>query len=216
MGDFVYEEHGYILNLPINNTNYTNLTYNSTGQIESRTDIIIFSIGLLILLYISSMLSLLAHKQSPNNENERRIRRQQRGSRRRNNISNNPINIEDNIEEDNIEEDNIGDNIETDYNFMVNQLDRNHNSNMIELINYRISELYLIENTKNTNELIHINDICGDYILQENHECIICKEEFAKNYIMKQLKCEHYFCEQCIHKWCNNNNTCPICRRTIY
>ena len=134
MGDFVYEEHGYILNLPINNTNYTNITYNSTGQIESRTDIIIITIVFLILLYTSSMLSLLAHKQSPNNENERRIRRQRRRSRRRNNISNNPINIEDNIEEDNIEEDNIGDNIETDYNFMVNQLDRNHNSNMIELI----------------------------------------------------------------------------------
>ena len=109
---------------------------------------------------------------------------------------------------------------ENNVSFTINQLDRNHNSNMVNLINDRIAEFFEnFENTHKINSIIcekDINSICKDYILQENEECIICKEEFMKNDKMKKLKCGHHFCEQCINKWFNNNNTCPNCRTPIY
>ena len=28
---------------------------------------------------------------------------------------------------------------------------------------------------------------------------------------MKQLLCTHYFCDECVTKWFENNKKCPIC-----
>lgn len=53
----------------------------------------------------------------------------------------------------------------------------------------------------------------------ETKTCLICGEEYKKNdetsikYI--KLKCSHDFCEECISKWCNKKNSCPLCRLEI-
>ena len=53
----------------------------------------------------------------------------------------------------------------------------------------------------------------------ETKTCLICGEEYKKNdetsikYI--KLNCSHDFCEECISKWCNKKNSCPLCRLEI-
>ena len=169
MGDFIYEEQGYILDLPMNQTNMTNTT---TTRIKNRYDIMIVSICIIMFIYLSSVYTLLIQKPHNATNGDIEMRRATRMGRDINNEVANQIVFEYNGEDEN------------HVSITINQLDRNH--------------------------------ICKDYILQENEECIICKEEFEKNDKMKQLKCEHHFCEQCIRKWFNNNNTCPNCRTHIY
>ncbi|XP_044763912.1 E3 ubiquitin-protein ligase CHFR-like isoform X2 [Coccinella septempunctata] len=43
-------------------------------------------------------------------------------------------------------------------------------------------------------------------------ECSICQELFIK---AATLNCSHSFCSSCIHRWKNQRNHCPICRRPI-
>ena len=208
MGDFIYEEQGYILDLEYNHSNRTNVSNTTTTWVKETTEIIIVSICIIMFIYLFSVYNLLIQKPHNVNNGDMEIRRATRMGRGTNNIDTNQI----------VFEYNGGD--ENNVSFTINQLDRNHNSNMISLINDRITEFF--ENSENTNNINSIkcrkdiNSICKDYILQENEECIICKEEFEKNDKMKQLKCEHHFCEQCIKKWFNNNNTCPNCRTLIY
>ena len=56
-----------------------------------------------------------------------------------------------------------------------------------------------------------IENICKDYIIEEEEECFVCREEFVKGDKMKKLSCEHYFCENCINHWFKDNKTCPVC-----
>lgn len=48
--------------------------------------------------------------------------------------------------------------------------------------------------------------------------CSICREEFSVGSVTIRLPhpCSHFFHEHCIIRWFNRNNTCPLCRRTIY
>ncbi len=46
--------------------------------------------------------------------------------------------------------------------------------------------------------------------------CCICLDDIRVNTIAGQLKCEHIFHIHCIKEWCLNNNTCPLCRKSIY
>lgn len=217
MDDFIYEERGYILNLKPNNLNITNVSNNTMVNMNNRTNVLIVSLSIIIFIYISSVYTLLIQKPPNAIERNTEIRRTPHMDRMINNVDENQIVFQYNQEEDN------------NINTILRELDRNHNTNMIDLINDRIEEFF--ENTRNTNEINSIifgtdgkygkygkdiTDICKDYILQENEECIICKEDIAKNDKMKQLKCEHYFCEECIKKWLTCNNTCPNCRLSIY
>jgi E3 ubiquitin-protein ligase RNF115/126 len=43
-------------------------------------------------------------------------------------------------------------------------------------------------------------------------ECAICKDEYALEDKVKVLPCNHLFHGQCIDKWLENSNVCPICR----
>lgn len=46
----------------------------------------------------------------------------------------------------------------------------------------------------------------------ESEECCICMDQKAEVI----LACVHSFCEACIGKWSDVNNTCPICRDEIH
>ena len=56
-----------------------------------------------------------------------------------------------------------------------------------------------------------LENICKEYILEEEDECFVCREEFIKGDKMKKLLCNHYFCEECIGGWFKDNKKCPIC-----
>lgn len=53
----------------------------------------------------------------------------------------------------------------------------------------------------------------------EMKTCIICNNEYIKidenNIRYIKLECNHDFCEDCISKWCNKKNSCPMCRKEI-
>ena len=40
-------------------------------------------------------------------------------------------------------------------------------------------------------------------------ECPICTDHIKNPLI---LKCKHQFCDECIHSWLEQKNTCPLCR----
>jgi len=44
---------------------------------------------------------------------------------------------------------------------------------------------------------------------KDNYDCTICCCTIVNPYF---LICKHYFCENCIKKWLDINNICPICR----
>ena len=46
------------------------------------------------------------------------------------------------------------------------------------------------------------------------HFCNICYDfsEKRTKLLARPLKCNHYFCSDCIGKWLLRNNTCPTCR----
>ncbi|KAG5670946.1 hypothetical protein PVAND_001175 [Polypedilum vanderplanki] len=49
--------------------------------------------------------------------------------------------------------------------------------------------------------------------LSENDsECVICCEEFKRNYVIRQLECNHVFHQKCLFPWLEKDGTCPICR----
>ena len=45
-----------------------------------------------------------------------------------------------------------------------------------------------------------------------NKECYICLQAFTKNKIIRQLPCNHMFCEKCLKPWLQKNSICPICK----
>ena len=56
------------------------------------------------------------------------------------------------------------------------------------------------------------NNISSEEKYSEIIECPICLDKHS-NYII--LKCGHKFHKDCIIKWSNMNQTCPICRCII-
>ena len=46
--------------------------------------------------------------------------------------------------------------------------------------------------------------------------CAICLNEFKENDRVKMFSCEqHIFHKDCILKWLNNNDICPLCKKSI-
>ena len=45
-----------------------------------------------------------------------------------------------------------------------------------------------------------------------NKECYICLQNFTRNKNVRQLPCEHIFCEECLKPWLKKNSICPICK----
>lgn len=42
--------------------------------------------------------------------------------------------------------------------------------------------------------------------------CPICIETYQKNSILRKLKCNHIFCDECIKTWLSQSKKCPICK----
>ena len=51
-----------------------------------------------------------------------------------------------------------------------------------------------------------------DRMVSLNKECYICLQNFTRNKNVRQLPCEHIFCEECLKPWLKKNSICPICK----
>jgi hypothetical protein len=47
---------------------------------------------------------------------------------------------------------------------------------------------------------------------QDNERCVICLEEYKHEDTLGRLKCGHGFHCNCIKKWLQVKNTCPVCK----
>ena len=54
-----------------------------------------------------------------------------------------------------------------------------------------------------------------DKLCPEKKRCIICLENFEKYDKIVNLSCLHMFHDECIRKWLNENNYCPICKNEV-
>jgi hypothetical protein len=50
-------------------------------------------------------------------------------------------------------------------------------------------------------------------IIPYNTICSICLDYITNDY--KKTNCNHIFHNQCLDKWFEHNNTCPLCRQCI-
>ncbi|CAK8540561.1 unnamed protein product [Lathyrus sativus] len=51
---------------------------------------------------------------------------------------------------------------------------------------------------------------------EENVECAVCLCKIGEGEVLKVLRCEHAFHEDCIDKWISiKNSTCPLCRESV-
>ncbi|KAL1536004.1 RING-type E3 ubiquitin transferase [Salvia divinorum] len=47
--------------------------------------------------------------------------------------------------------------------------------------------------------------------------CTICLEEYSPQDVIRCItSCHHYFHSKCIDRWLQDNNTCPVCRNSIF
>ena len=95
------------------------------------------------------------------------------------------------------------------------------------LLKYRESLVYL-DYIFNSDDFDDFNISHSDIILEnkinipkeislENYpECIICLDKIKRNSVITKLKCGHIFHHNCLHKWVNTKNSCPICRDKIH
>lgn len=118
---------------------------------------------------------------------------------------------------------NSSNNVDINLNAQINRLEvfRNilNNINIPNSYNTNLNNEY--ENLSNLEErigkvTIGIKDlslISEDYKLEKEEECIICREEFEENHIIKKLHCNHIFCRNCINTWFKDNTKCPVCQK---
>jgi len=58
-----------------------------------------------------------------------------------------------------------------------------------------------------------LKNISKEYILDNDEECFVCRDEFKKNDKMMILNCGHYFCLECCQNWFRDNKKCPVCMK---
>ncbi|KAJ4981782.1 hypothetical protein NE237_032619 [Protea cynaroides] len=47
---------------------------------------------------------------------------------------------------------------------------------------------------------------------EQSSTCMICVDKFVKGVEIVRLPCTHFFHGECIFKWLENKNSCPLCR----
>jgi hypothetical protein len=73
----------------------------------------------------------------------------------------------------------------------------------------------LIRKNSNIDKIIKKDSF--DYIIFRTlrGECIICLNDMETNQSATLLKCGHVYHTECIHKWFQRRNVCPVCNIKI-
>ena len=92
-------------------------------------------------------------------------------------------------------------------------LDRNLNIlDFIERITEAtIREISLEESRPNPGNKEKVNYFTIDEVTQSK-ECSICLCNFESSDRVGKLPCRHMYHEDCLNKWIDKHNTCPVCR----
>jgi hypothetical protein len=54
---------------------------------------------------------------------------------------------------------------------------------------------------------------CRHHVPKSEDKCVICLSEL---YDICMIPCRHTFHSKCIHKWMSKQNSCPVCRNSIF
>ena len=77
--------------------------------------------------------------------------------------------------------------------------------------------MLVVTNHNNNNQITPINPIetfeLEDEEIYQFPKCIICLMVEPENVI--KLKCQHMFHKDCINKWFQHSDRCPICRTNL-
>ena len=127
---------------------------------------------------------------------------------------------DDNDSDDSQDEDNQGENslgsIIDNINININDSTRNIFHSIInQSLNNINSTPTTYEEYSNLQDVevgvSKIENICQDFVLQSNFECVVCREDFKEGDTIKKTNCGHLFCTSCIKTWFASNKKCPVC-----
>ena len=88
----------------------------------------------------------------------------------------------------------------------------------LNTVDYNISTVESWSNRNDTLEKVYWPKLVKkaipvlDTILPIGEECGICLNSLNETEVCGNMKCKHYFHCECIQKWLENKNTCPVCR----
>lgn len=58
-------------------------------------------------------------------------------------------------------------------------------------------------------------EIVSQKELDEETECVVCQDNFKPQEEVVKLPCEHIYHEECVKRWLESHDACPICRTPI-
>lgn len=67
---------------------------------------------------------------------------------------------------------------------------------------------------KGIEDIDSVSTVVDSNVVPDDAMCTICQEDFKSNEavdIVRKLKCDHYFCDDCIQKWLSKHVKCPVC-----
>ena len=104
---------------------------------------------------------------------------------------------------------NLGGNMANFNNPQNINIQGNYNENNIE-------ELY---NKKKNRFILELDEFqykhVKKYITIKEDKCAICLQKYKGVDIIKEFPCKHIFHKNCILKWIENSNICPLCKYDI-
>ena len=79
-----------------------------------------------------------------------------------------------------------------------------------------VSDTYEYDEMKKQKLLLELDEFQYKHIKKYNalieEKCVICFENFKRVDIIKELPCKHIYHKDCILKWLNDSNLCPLCK----
>ena len=121
----------------------------------------------------------------------------------------NEINTEVNVEQNNTDENNLVDNFSDD-----SENEYQLTETYINPTYYDIDDLSDSNESGVNREILNLRSRVFINELRYN-ECVICKNNFECEDLIRTLPCKHQFHINCIDRWLQNNNKCPICKKKI-
>ena len=107
------------------------------------------------------------------------------------------------------------------YNTNIISNDDDPNKRDKNIINFSIGDYDLSYNENNSDNISNHSQLVSrilentDHLSPDKKRCTICLDNFQKFDNIINLSCLHMFHENCINKWLNENNFCPICKKEI-